>query len=83
MSNPLEGFEVMDVPKRISTRAWMADAVLAFLKTGNKCMGKCFESNEEAYKAYRSAKSYIAYHKVEGVKASVRDDTLLLIRKEQ
>ena len=81
MNNPLDGFEVMEVPKRISTRAWMADAVLAFVKTGNECMGKRFPSNEEAHKAYQSAKSYISYHKVDGVKASVRDDLLLLIKK--
>ena len=81
MNNPLEGFEVMEVPKRISTRAWMADAVLAFANTDNECMGKRFESNEEAHKAYQSAKSYIAYHKVKGVKAAVRDDLFLLIKK--
>ena len=81
MSNPLDGFEVMDAPKNLR-RSWsyMGEAVEAFAESGNECMGKRFESSEEAHKAYMSAKHYIKYHQFQNVKASIRRDTVLLLR---
>ena len=79
MSNPLEGFEVMG---GLKPRSCMGEAVLAFIETGNRCMGKKYDTRKEAQSALNSARGFIKYHEIKGVKSVLRDNTVMFMRTD-
>lgn len=87
MSNVLEGFEVInrdECPGVVKSR--MGKVVLAFLESGNECMGKRYDDLSELRRDVDSARQFVKYkpsRKRLGVRVSKRGDMLFLMRERE
>ena len=83
MGEPLDGFEAMEAP-RTPVKSRIGQVVMAFLESGNECMGRRYDDPAELKRDANAAYQWLSYKRNRslGVRASRRGDMLLLIREK-
>ena len=81
----LDGFEPID-PMVANVRSDIGRAVMAFIASGNECMGKRYDDADKLVSDMNKARNFVRYHvRPKGlcnVKVRRRGDMLVLIRDD-
>ena len=78
MTSALDGYEVIEL-STVITRSAMGRTVLAFIESGNECMGRRYGDLKQLRRDQNTARAFIRTHGL-NVRAYRRNDMLMLVR---